>query len=433
MHFACLTVTSVRLITRLSTIWGIFAVLLGLGVVSALFSALETALFILQAFHAQKLKARNPELAGSLQKLMENPRRLLSAILLGGALTNLPLMLLWIFLMREVAPRIYPFWFEALLIFAIIVIACELVPKLIALNQPYRIARIGVGILPALMPIFDPITRVLEGWSEKIAGGIIPARLQPNQFLSEDELETLVELSTEEGALHATESEMIREIMKLGDKTAKDCMTPRIDAFALPDDLPNEEAIRRLKKNRRRRVPIYGDSPDDILGILDVKTLLFDPGLPYTEVMIPPSFVSETMNALDLLRSFLRHRQGLAVIVDEYGGTEGIVTLADVVEEIISDAMPDADTALYIEKLDDGRLLASGNARLDDLGENLGIDLEEEGLDTIGGLVFNRLGYLPKAGTNLELRGLSMTIRRTSRKRIEELVIALEPRGEAPP
>jgi len=407
----------------LSTIWGILPVLFVLGVVSAFFSALETALFILQAFHAQKLKARNPELAGSLEKLMEKPRRLLSAILLAGAATNLPLILLWIFLMREIVPRVYPFWFDALFIFAIIVLACELVPKLVALKQPYRIARIGVRVLSVLTPILDPVTRVLEGWSERIAEGIIPARLQANPFLSGEELETLVELSAEEGALHATESEMIREIMKLADKTAKDCMTPRIDVYTLPDDLTNEEAVRRLKQARRRRTPVYGDSPDDILGILDVKTFLFDPSQPYTEVMIPPSFVSETMNALDLLRSFLRHKQGLAVIVDEYGGTEGIVTMADVVEEIIGDAVPDADPGLYIEKLDDGRLLASGNARLDDLSESLGVDLEEEGIDTIGGLVFNRLGYMPKAGTDLQLRGLALTVRRTSKKRIEELII----------
>jgi len=417
----------VRFITRLTTIWEIIPFLLVLAGVSALFSALETAIFLLRSFHVQRLKSTSPDLAGSLEKLMENPRKLLSAILFGGAAANLPLILLCIFLMREAAPRVCPFWIEALLIFAIIVVACELIPKLLALNQPYRIAKIGVGVLAVAMPIFDPITRVLEGWSEKIADRMVPKRVQPQQFLSGEELETLVQLGAEEGALHAAESEMIREIIRLGDKTAKDCMTPRIDAFALPDDLPNEEAIRRMRKERHRRAPVYGDTPDDIVGILDVKTFLFDPGQPYTEVMIPPSFVSETMNALDLLRSFLRRRQGMAVIVDEYGGTEGIVTLADIVEEIISNALPDADSTPYIEELEDGRLLVSGNARLDDLGERLGVNIEEEGLDTIGGLVFNRLGYLPKAGTNLRIGGLFLTVRRTSRKRVEEIGIAREP------
>ncbi len=411
---------------KLSTIWGLAPFLLVLGVVSALFSALETALFLLHSFHVQRLKARNPNLAGSLERLMENPRQLLSAILLGGALANLSLILLCIFLIRDAAARLWPFWIAALLIFAIIVVACELIPKLFALKHPYRIAKLGVRLLSAALPVLEPITRVLERWSEEIADRILPRRLQPTQFLSGDELETLVRLGAEEGALHAAESEMIQEIIKLGDKTAKDCMTPRTDSFTLPDDLPNEEAIRRIKRQRHRRVPVYGDTPDDILGILDVKAFLFDPGQPYTEVMIPPSFVPETMNALDLLRSFLRHRQGLAVIVDEYGGTEGIVTLADIVENIISDAVPDADSAPTIERLEDGRVLASGNARLDDLSESLGVDIEEEGLDTIGGLVFNRLGYLPKAGASLRMAGLSLTVRRASKKRVEEIVITID-------
>ena len=169
--------------------------------------------------------------------------------------------------------------------------------------------------------------------SERIADVLTPERMQPHQFLSEEELETLVELSAEEGALHETESEMIQEIIKLGDKTAKDCMTPRVDTFALPDDLTNEELIPRLREKRYQRVPVYGEIPDDIIGILDVASFLLDPKIPYPERLSPPSFVAETMKAIDLLRGFLSHAQGLAIVVDEHGGTEGIITLADLVEE----------------------------------------------------------------------------------------------------
>jgi putative hemolysin len=136
-----------------------------------------------------------------------------------------------------------------------------------------------------------------------------------------------------------------------------------------------------------------------------------------------PSYVAETMKAMDLLRSFLTHAQGLAIVVDEFGGTEGIITLSDITEEIISDALPLGDAGLYIEALDDGRFLVSGNARLDDLSEHLGFELEAEGLDTIGGLVFNRLGYLPPSGTRFEMPRLAVTIRRAGRKRIEEILL----------
>ena len=216
---------------------------------------------------------------------------------------------------------------------------------------------------------------------------------------------------------------MIQEIIKLGDNTAKDCMTPRVDTFALPDDLTNEEAIAKLKEKRHRRVPVYADTPDQVLGILDVKKFLLGPGEHYTENLVAPSFVPETMRALDLLRSFTSHPQGLAVVVDEFGGTEGIITLADIVEEIMSDAAPLGQADLYIEPLADGRLLVSGNARLDDLTEHLGFELEAEGIDTIGGLVFNRLGYLPASGAQVEMPRLAITVRRTSRKRIEEMLL----------
>ena len=116
----------------------------------------------------------------------------------------------------------------------------------------------------------------------------------------------------------------------------------------------------------------------------------------------------------------------MAIVVDEHGGTEGIVTLADIVEEIISDAVPRADEELYIEPVGEGRLIVDGSARLEDINEHLGTNLEEEGIDTIGGLVFNRLGALPKPGAEVKLDGLTLTVRRTSRKRIEELLIVQE-------
>jgi CBS domain containing-hemolysin-like protein len=200
-------------------------------------------------------------------------------------------------------------------------------------------------------------------------------------------------------------------------------MTPRVDTFAVPDDLTHDELIPKLRAGRHRRVPVYGETPDDILGVLEVASFLLDPSEPYQERLAPPSFVSETMQAIELLRGFLSHPQGLAFVVDEHGGVEGIVTLADIVEEIISDAVPVAERELYLECVGDGQILASGAARLDDINEMLNTHLEAEGLDTIGGLVFNRLGTLPRPGTQIDLDGLRVIVRRTSRKRIEELLI----------
>jgi putative hemolysin len=273
------------------------------------------------------------------------------------------------------------------------------------------------------MPLLDRAGRALENISTFVVDLLTPLHLRTRTRLSDEELETLVEIGEEEGTLHEAEGEMIQEIIKLGDKTAKDCMTPRVDTFALPDDLTNEEAIARLKEKRHRRVPVYAETPDQIAGIVDVKMFLLNPAEHYTEMLIAPSFVPETMRAIDLLKLFLTHAQGLAIVVDEFGGTEGIITMSDIVEEILSDAVPLGEASLYIEPLEKGKFLVSGNARLDDLSEHLGFELEAEGIDTIGGLVFNRLGYLPPTGTQLEIPRLAITVRRAGRKRIEELLL----------
>jgi CBS domain containing-hemolysin-like protein len=392
--------------------------------VSALFSGLETALFSLKPHQLRRLEQHHPGLSQFIQVFRDNPRRVVNLLLLGDGLVNVPLVILCLFLIWEVPwGHHVPQWLAAVVIFTILVVICDLIPKLLALSAPYRLSAIGAFALQMSLPLLNRVGDALERISARTVDILTPSHLRSRPRLSDEELETLLEIGEEEGELREAEAEMIQEIIKLGDKTAKDCMTPRVDTFALPDDLTNEEAIDRIREKRHRRVPVYVDTPDQILGIIDVKAFLLNPADHYTENLILPSFVPETMRALDLLKLFLTHAQGLAVVVDEFGGTEGIITLSDIVEEILGDALPRGDADLYIEPLEGGKFLVSGNARLDDLSEHLGFNLESEGIDTIGGFVFNRLGYLPPTGTRLDLPRLEITVRRASRKRIEEMVL----------
>jgi putative hemolysin len=398
---------------------------------SALFSGVETALFSLKPHQLRRLEANHERLTKFIQFFRENPRRVLNILLLGDGLINVLLVVLCLFFLWEgpLAGRI-PQWLAGIVIFAIVVLFCDLIPKLLALSAPYRLSTIGAFALQISMPLLDRIGHGLEMVSARVVDLFTPSRLRTRPRFGDEELETLIEMSEEEGALYEGEAEIIQEIIKLGDKTAKDCMTPRVDSFMLTDDLTNEEAIARLKKNRYRRVPVYADTPDQILGIIDVKLFLLDPSEHYTEKLIAPSFVSETMGALELLKLFLSRPQGMGVVVDEFGGTEGIITMEDIVEEILRDVVPRDDIALYIEPLGNGRFLVSGNARLDDLSEYLGFQIDAEGIDTIGGFVFTRLGYLPPAGTKLEIPRLAITVRRAGHKRIEEVLLEKTTRGD---
>jgi putative hemolysin len=398
--------------------------IIALVVCSALFSGLETALFALRPHQLRRLEANHSALASFISTFRENPRRVLALILLGSTFVNVILIVLCLAVLWE-GPHAAHLaqWLVAIVIFAVIVFFCDLIPKLFALSAPYRLSTLGVFTLRTLMPLLAGVGSALETISVAIVELVTPQHLRTRSHLSDEELETLIEIGAEQGALRHAEGEMIQEVFKLGDKTAKDVLTPRVDTFALPDDLTNEEAIARLKARRHRRVPVYADSPDNVLGIIEVKSFLLHPDEHYTEALLPPSFVPETMRALDLLRSFLTHPQGMAIVVDEFGGTEGIVTLSDIVEDIISDAAPLGDADLYIEPLDGGRYLVNGKARLDDLSELLGFELDADGIDTIGGYVFNQLGYLPQPGAEVETPRLKITVRRVGRRRIEELLL----------
>jgi CBS domain containing-hemolysin-like protein len=391
---------------------------------SALFSRVETALFLLKPHQLRRLQENHARLVSFIQLFRENPRRILNVLLLGDGLVNVLLVVLCLFFLWEgpLAGRI-PQWLAGILIFAIVVLLCDLAPKMVALAAPSKLSAIGAFTLQIAMPFLDRIGRGLETVSDYVIDHLTPAHLRTQPRLSDEELGTLLQIGEEEGALYRGEAEMIQEIIKLGDKTAKDCMTPRVDSFMLPDDLTNEDAIARLKEKRHRRVPVYADTPDQILGIIDVKLFLLDPSEHYTEKLIAPSFVPETMHALELLKLFLTRPQGMAVVVDEFGGTEGIITTEDLAEEILSGAIPGDDSAFYIEPLGNGKFLASGNARLDDLSEHLGFEIDAEGIDTIGGFVFTRLGYVPPSGTKLEIPGLAITVRHAGRKRIEEVLL----------
>src|SRR5438132_3243343 len=242
---------------------------------SALFSGVETALFSLKPHQLRRLEANHARLTRFVQFFRENPRRVLNILLLGDGLVNVLLVVLCLVFLWEgpLAERI-PQWVAGIVIFAIVVLLCDLIPKLLALSAPYPLSAIGAFTLQISMPLLDRIGHALETVSAFVVDLLTPSHLRTRPRLRDEELGTLVEMGEEEGALYEGEAEMIQEIIKLGDKTAKDCMTPRVDSLLLPVDLTNEEVIARLKEKRHSRVPVYADTPDQVLGIIDVKLFL---------------------------------------------------------------------------------------------------------------------------------------------------------------
>lgn len=286
--------------------------------------------------------------------------------------------------------------------------------------------RVGGVVLRAFGPLFDRLHPLLA----RVSGRVFPWASQARLPLGPEEAETLVRVREEEGEFSLPEAEALTEVLRLSRSSVRTYMTPRVDVVCVPYDMTNDEVRNLLLKRNLARTPVIGETPDEVLGILDARTFgRLPPGMHFTEALLPPSFVPDTMEASELLASFLKHRQPLAVVLDEFGGVEGVVTLDDFLEGILGDAVPRAETDLYIERIGDGRLLASGAALLDDLSEYLGFDARRDGIETIGGYITSRLGRLPKQGSSVTLGPWKVTVRAMAPRRVREVALQ-KVRGE---
>lgn len=406
-------------------IWIVLAVLL--AVASFFFSLMQTAFFSIQPPDLREWIANEPEKGKQAAELLKRPRALMGSLLLGDSFVNISFIVLSWYLFQGISLRWeIPVWVCSITIFGLVVVVCDLLPKLTGLVQPVGAVRTFLPVVQGVVVMLNPVRSILQSIAEKLVVTVTPESMRQVNVVSSDEIETLVELGHEEGALLEHEKEIILEIIKLGNRTVKDYMTPRVEMVVIPDDLETEETLQKIRMTRFRKLPVYHETPDTVVGILDTKNFLLNRQPPE-----PPHFVPNTMEGMELLKFFLKSPElPLVIVVDEFGGTEGLVTFADIIEDLISDAVPQDDNELYLEEMADTRILAAGKARLDDLSELLGRKIEYEGIDTIGGLVFTHLGHLPKPGTLVHISPLQIQIKRTTRKRIEELEITLEEDSE---
>ncbi|MBI5684436.1 MAG: HlyC/CorC family transporter [Verrucomicrobia bacterium] len=398
----------------------LLALLLLLGL-SAFFSSTETALFSLGKIHTRRLAEQSPALGAIVAALIEMPWRLLSTILLGNTVVNTVATALVFWLLAQH----YPSSTAALGTIAIMVVALvtvgELLPKLLAVLNPMRVVRVVAGPTLALVRMMGPLLAFSQGLSDALLRLVAP-KAAKSTGLSDEEVGTLLEISLQEGVLRETEKNMIQDILHLRKHTAKDLLTPRVDMACAPATMPKPELIAFLKKAGHRRVPVYDESPDTIVGILDVRRFLLSPDEDVLEIMDPPSFVPESMNAARLLKSFQMHKQPMAVVVDEFGGTEGVITMSDILEEIVGDTagefrQPEQD----IRPLSDRAWLVLGETRLEDLNERLGLRLDCPGVETVSGLVATRLGGIPRPGAQVRVGDMQFTVERVAKNRIVEL------------
>jgi putative hemolysin len=313
----------------------------------------------------------------------------------------------------------------------------ELVPKTLALANPERFALTLAGPVEVLAGLLGPIVGLLTSVTRAITRAL-GADVTNEARITAEELKLIIERGGEQGVLEAEEEQMINAVIELGDRRLHEVLVPRIDIVALAATATLEEAIDVVVEAGHSRVPVYDGSIDEILGILYAKDLLpylktaSGPRPTVRAILRAPLFVPESMTIDDLLHEFQRRKVHIAIVLDEYGGTAGLVTIEDLLEEIVGEIQDEYDEEEpMVVRLGEDEYRIDGRVAVDEMLETFDLEIEledEDEYDTVGGLVFHRIGGVPQPGDRVELEGLELTVESTDGRRVDKVLVVRTPR-----
>jgi CBS domain containing-hemolysin-like protein len=400
--------------------WEIAALIIVFGAAASFLCALaEAALFSLGKWRVQQL-AESSSNAARLQQLLKDPHEALAAIVLGNTFANGAMIasVLWLLLKQE-TPVLLPM--AALFVF--ILLGCEVLPKALGVRAPEFWSLKLARPIEWLTHYSRPARRLADG-IEKTILRLIPKSIKPQPLLSDQEYQDLLEIAWQQGTLARTEKEIILQIISMERRTAGDVMRPRATMACIPDDLSVEEMIEAARQHKHSRLPMYDETPDTIVGILNTRSLLLDPNIDLAEAIEFPSFVPASMNLLHLFQALQRQRRGLAIVLDEFGGTAGLVTIHDILELVIGKIRRDTDArGSVLEKLGAGKWRVSGATSVEDFRREYPDLGEIADVDTMGGLLVRELEVVPAAGQSATFRGLRLTAQTVDDRRVHELLV----------
>ena len=423
-----------------------------LTILEGFFVASEIALVSIRRSRVDQLVEEGRPSAQRVRRLLNDPGRFLAVIQLGltflgffasayaavNLVSGLKGLLERVDVLRDSAEGTALVVVTAILALFTIVFG-ELVPKTLALAHPERFALVLSSPVDLLARVLGPIVTVLTAITRAITrlfGADVPAEAQ----ISAEELRLIVERGGEQGILEAEEEQMIHAVIELGERRVHEVMVPRIAIVALAADATFEEAIDTVVQEGHSRVPVYGTSIDEVVGILYAKDLLpflkdsSDPRPPLRKLLRTPVFVPEGMSIDDLLHELQRRKVHLAIVLDEYGGTAGLVTIEDLLEEIVGEIQDEYDVEEpMVVRLSDDEARVDGRASVDELGELFETELaleDEDEYDTVGGLVFHRIGGVPKPGDQVSVDGLILTVESTDGRRVGKVLVARQATDE---
>lgn len=413
----------------------ILALLLFLAILlvfSAFFSGSETALFSLNRLTVEKLKHTQPERGSIISRLLSNPRRLLVSIVGGNMLVNILSSTLAERLSSGIfssGPLSSLAWiFSTIVMTFVILILGEVVPKVFAINRAESFSLTIAPAISILEKVVTPLRVVVNFVSDLIISIFQNKPLSGDTPLTKEELTTALYLGSREGTLNGDEKEMISEIFKLGDKTVSQLMTPRNEIVSFEVDIPLEHIAGVIKEKEYSRIPIYSGKVENVIGILYPKDLVMarargDASLELGDFLRKPYFVPEIMKAARLLKEFLERKIHIALVVDEYGGISGLITLDDLVEEIVGEIRERGETPPEYTVIDMDTIQLKGRLELEFINEEFGLNLVGEKNVTLGGLLCERLGHIPQPGEVYQERDIRFAVVDLKGRRIGQVLI----------
>lgn len=404
-------------------------VLVVLLALSAFFSSSETALTTVNKIRVRTLAEAGDSRAIILSKVIEQQGKMLSAILIGNNIVNLTASSLMTTLTINLLGSKAVGFATGILTLLILVFG-EITPKTLSTISAEKIALSDAKIIYGLMVALTPVIFVVNQLSLWV---LLLMRVDPNakrDTITEDELRTIVEVSHEEGVIEMEEKKMINNVFDFGDSVAKDVMVPRIDMTMADVNSSYDELIDIFREEKYTRIPVYEENTDNVIGIVNMKDLLLiddRENFHIRDYLREPLYTYEYKKTAELMVEMRQTFNNIVIVLDEYGATAGLITLEDMLEEIVGEIRDeyDEDEEDSLIETAPGQYSVEGAMKLDDLNDRLGLELESEDYDSVGGLVIGLLDHLPDEGEEVVDNGIQFIVEQVDKNRIDRIKIVL--------
>jgi len=399
---------------------------------SIFFSSARTAFTTVNKLRIRSLSEEGNKKARLVNDLLEKPARMQNTILIGNVIINLSISSLATSLALDHFTPVGVVIIIAALIFVMLIFARMIPNTLAEMDSEKFVLRFG-RLLLLFIRIMSPLTFLVTRISSLILMIFHVNTREKASVITEDELRSIVEVSHEEGVIEMEEKQMITNVVDFGDSMAKDVMVPRVDMVFAEVSLSYDELVELFSKDKYTRMPVYSESRDNVIGILNLKDIFFYQGskeeFQIKDIMREPYFTYEYKKTTELLKEMRKNYVSLAIVLDEYGTTTGLITLEDLLEEIVGEIRDeyDADEEDSIRKISDTEYIVDGNTKLDEINDALDLELESDDYDSIAGHLIYLLDHLPEVGESITEDNIIYTVDAVMKNRIDKVHIVLIP------